>query len=134
MEIWDLEVPKRYVVVGKNIYTLRQKMATRLWYDDQDVLWALRDDTFSLDLEDNCGINPFDLPDWHIFKTLNEECAVHDYLYSCPAFQYYHTRAEADKILEDLIKRDSVFSFLARPFRWLASKFGAIAWENKDSQ
>lgn len=129
-----IELPSvRYVVAGKRIYRLSRD-SNGLWRDHHGVIWALQDTHASVDENQGCGVSPFVLPDWHIFKTLNDACSRHDYMYSSPAFQYFHTRKDADEYLEMLLEQDKYLAWLGRPFKWVCRIFGGRFWDRKESR
>lgn len=123
----------RFVVAGKRVYRLCRD-ENNLWRDKHGVIWALRDTHASIDEFSGCGVSPFALPDWHIFRKLNEICARHDYMYSSPAFQYFHTRKDADEYLEMLTNEAEYLSWLGKPFKYLSRIFGGQFWENKKTR
>lgn len=123
----------RHVVAGRQIYILTLD-PNGLWRDAYGVVWALESTHASLDLNQVCGVFPFSLPKWHIFRQLNESCARHDYMYSAPAYQYFNTREDADDYLEMLLGQDQYMSWLAKPFGWLSRLFGGRFWENKKTR
>ena len=125
--------PVRYVVAGRKIYKLTQDQS-RLWRDEHGVVWAISDNALSVDTSNGCGVYPFSMPDWKVFRELNRKCSRHDYMYSSSAVQYFKTRLEADEYLEMLVAQDQYFSWLARPFKWLSRVFGASLWENKETR
>lgn len=124
---------ERHVVAGRKIYRL-ELGSNGLWRDRHGVIWALQDDHASLDLNQVCGVFPFSLPNWHIFRQLNDICAKHDYMYSTPAFQYFHTRKDADEYLQMLLEQDKYLSWLGRPFKWVCRIFGGRFWDRKESR
>lgn len=102
-----------------------------LWRDAWGCIYALAEDENSVDNIDRCGIGFLSLP---INHPANAGCSPHDYKYSSPAYQLFHTRAEADADLE----RDETllgFPVLGKVFRFLAKTFGGFKgklrlWEN----
>jgi hypothetical protein len=123
----------RFVVAGKKIYRLSRD-ENGLWRDKHGVIWALRSDSASVDDYQGCGVHLAALPDWHIFRNLNEICARHDYMYSSPAFQFFYTRKDADEYLEALINQAEYFSVVAKPFKWLSRIFGGRFWESNKTR
>lgn len=99
------------------------------WFDAYGSEFALRDASASVDEVDRCGVGIFSLPESMV--ELNEACRVHDYKYSSRTYQAYHTREEADADLERdilLMSNGRWWGVLAKPFRFIASKFGMF-WE-----
>lgn len=99
-------------------------------YRDQDgTVFALRDDSASFDLIDECGVAPFTIKADEI---VNDACKNHDWKYSSPAYQRYHTRNEADQGLRDAIAADkSLWRFVAWPFFFISRMLGSDLWEDK---
>ena len=71
------------------------------------------------------------VPDWRVFRELNDACVPHDFAYSSPEYQWFHTRAEADAYLQSLVEQVPIWGFLAKPFRWVAEKIGRPFWEGR---
>lgn len=104
-----------------------------LWYGPDGCIFAYAEEDSSVDQEVRCGVGPFSLPK---DCELNGACAPHDYAYSSPAYQEFHTREEADRMLEEhlkLVAEHSILRVLAWPFRWLSRVFGGRYWENKET-
>jgi len=102
-----------------------------LWVDKEGTVYAFADLSTALDMDDGCGIKPFKFPKG---TPLDAGCKVHDYLYSSPAYQFFHTRKEADEYLRFLHKqatKGSIFRIFVEPFYRLSRWFGSGAWENK---
>lgn len=103
--------------------------------DALGTIFALRDDSDTMDLVDRCGIAPFAIPTW--FERITRACKPHDYKYSSFAYQAFYTRAEADAELERDVRTMAAgdwWRILGAPFRWIATRFGGEAWENKDTR
>ncbi len=103
-----------------------------LWYDEWGCVYALRDNTFTVDTVDRAGIWPFVVP-LPLDHPVNVAARPHDFKYSCPAYQAFHTRKEADDDLKrdlKILNEGSIWKIVARPFRFLARVFGRRAWEN----
>lgn len=105
------------------------------WRDSLDGIYAFKESSQTTDQTDRCGVWPFTWFSWLPWATkLNEECKPHDFVYSCPAYQAFHLRAEADAYLEHLIRIGAdgdKSAYLAHPFRELAEEFGGPLWENE---
>jgi hypothetical protein len=104
------------------------------WRDEWNCIYALRDDTFTLDKTNRAGIWPFVIPLLPLDHPVNEAAGPHDFKYSCPVYQAFHTRLEADKDLrrdEKLMNKGSWWRVVSEPFFKLARWFGRGAWENK---
>lgn len=98
------------------------------WQDAEGTLYALDNKEKSFDTVDRCGISPFSLPSWEVFKILNYLCKFHDYLYSCPLYQKYHDRSEADKYLKTLLITAG-FKITGEVFYIITRYLGSFAWE-----
>lgn len=117
---------KRYIPFGKSVEELNQG-EDGLWRDSQGTVWAFSEDKNSVDPVTRCGIGFFSLPEGSV---INAGCRVHDYLYSSPTYQAYHTREEADEVLrQQLIKLK--YPIIGRLFYRLSRLFGGKYWENK---
>jgi hypothetical protein len=109
-----------------------RRLPDGLWYDQWGCVYALRDDTFTMDKTDRAGIWPFVLP-IPLEHPVNEAARPHDFKYSCPAYQAFHTRLEADRDLrrdQKLMNKGSLWRIVAEPFFLLSRWFGKSAWEN----
>lgn len=111
-----------------------QKCEDGLWRDELGCVYALTEDTATVDPINRCGVGIFSLKPTH---PLTDACKAHDYAYSCPVYQLFHTREEADQMLEhhvELIGEGHWYDILAKPFYWITRVFGWLFWENKDTQ
>lgn len=103
-----------------------------LWRDWTGCVYALTDEASSVDKEVRAGVGPFSMPK---DSPVNEAAAPHDYAYSCPAYQMYHNRKEADeKLFADISAMNSWHRHLAWPFYLLCRAFGAMFWERKETR
>lgn len=94
--------------------------------DDKGTIYALEDNNLSIDTKSRCGIGVFSLPEaWGI----NDGCSPHDYAYSSPVYQAFHTRDEADQMLKAHITLVS-HPVLGWLFRQVSRVFGPPLWEN----
>jgi len=122
-----LDKPK-YIAFQGNLIELRY-LEDGLWHSSDGTIFALTDESASLDTVSRCGIGVLS------FSTkfpLTIDCKIHDYMYTSPAFQLFHTREEADTWLESLVDQTAEHSWLsifAKPFHWIAHVFGGVAWE-----
>lgn len=120
------EVTYKYINIGKETYVLYLGV-DGFWHDTWGTVWDIHDDRASINgHDDRCGIGILSLPEDH---PANEFCKVHDEAYASLVFQAYHTREEADKMLEESLKLGGFW--FAKPFYWLARIFGGIFWEGK---
>lgn len=61
--------------------------------------------------------------------------AAHDYMYECPAYQMFHTRAEADADLKEKLKYAQGWRKILRyPFYIVSRIFGGFWWENNKTR
>ena len=102
--------------------------ADNLWRDETGCIWALVDPKSSTDKVETCGAFGLNLPDTAYFRPLNDACRPHDYAYSAPAYQAFHSREEADAYLESLLRIQG-YGFIGRVFRKISSWFGKGLWE-----
>lgn len=107
------------------------KNADGLWADSTGCIYGVREESAMTDKEDRIGVWPFVFP----FKTrLDGIYKVHDYMYSCPAWQFFHTREESDAwAYEEHLRETEGFwplRILAQPFRYIIKNFGGQFWDN----
>lgn len=129
---------EKFIVYSGNTVRL-VKGADGLWRADNGTIFALTDNSASVDSVDRCGISIFSLP---ADLSITDACKAHDYAYSSPAYQLFHTRAEADEMLRrniELLGEGKWYSILATPFYYLARIFGGFGgklklWENKKTR
>lgn len=120
----------KYIVFNKEVITV-YKDIDGLWRDMSGTVYAFNESTASEDPINRCGVGFFSLP---TTNPLTDDCTPHDYAYSSPGFEAFHTRKEADQYLESLIEENpSAWSILAKPFYWIARILGSRYWENKDT-
>lgn len=121
-----------FIIAGREVIHL--SLGNDGFYRDQHgTIFALRDDSDTVDLVDRCGVGVFSLPGNH---PLNDACRSHDYMYSSPAYQAFHSRAEADAELGRLVGLIELGSY--RPwapiFEFFSRLFGGKLWENKKTR
>lgn len=106
-----------------------------LWRSGRGTIFAYADDSHSFDLETRCGLGIFSLPADH---PLTAACKAHDFATSSPAFQAFNSEADANYILEKLIRQvdDGRYKLLSKPMRIVAAVVGSIlgVWENKKTR
>ena len=93
-------------------------------------MYALADDSRTLDPKVRCGVAPFALPE---SDEWTDACRPHDYAYSSPAYQTFNERSEADDKLEldlKLLSKGPIRRFLSPLAAGLARVFGWLFWEN----
>lgn len=100
-----------------------------VWRSADGTAYAL-DDGLSTDKVNRCGVAPFALPTWPIFREINDACVPHDYAYDSWGFQFYNSRADADRMLESL-EHVSGHPILGAIFHEVAHLLGAKYWENQ---
>lgn len=100
------------------------------WRDKWGCVYALRDNRASIDNVDRCGVWFFSLSEKH---PLTVACRPHEYMYTSPTFQLYHTREQADRALYRYAKILG-FPTVGKIFQWLSSVFGGPLWENEKTR
>lgn len=91
----------KFIIANGKVYPVHHYKHDDLWRLEDGTVMAFANDEYYAHPEDNvCGVGVFKLNKDH---WLNKACKPHDYMYSSPAFQYYHTRAEADYMLKKLV-------------------------------
>lgn len=90
-------------------------------------IYALADDSKSVDKVARCGIGIVSLPSIH---PLTDACRVHDYQYQSPTYQAFHSRKEADKYLRCLAMGMG-YPLMGNIFYRLTRWFGKPFWEGK---
>lgn len=123
----------KYLVFKHKVIPLH-KGEDGFWKDIDGTIYAFSDDTYSVDPVKRCGIGSISLPE---NSPLNAGCDGHEYMYSSPVFQMFHTRKEADEWLKqslDILSKNKWYSFVPRLFSNLASWFGGKYWENKTTR
>lgn len=120
---------KKYITVPENgrIYELTRG-EDGLWRDISGTIWALREGPVA-DIDEVCGVDPVALPAWYIFEKINAACRPHDYAFSSPAYQAFHTFDEANQYLKAL-QTIVGFPLLGEIFREISDEFGRKYWEN----
>lgn len=105
-------------------------MDTRgFWVSTSGGKFAFRDKSNSVDDKSQCGVGIFTLPDWGVFREINEAGAVHDYMYESPVYQAFHTRKEADEYLGKLLELKG-HTVIGKVFSNVAKLLGWLFWEN----
>lgn len=137
MELYYSPGTKKYIVFRRETIELTYDGPPYLWRDEHACIWGIGEDKAGIDKNNGCGVGVFRWYSWLPWaKKLNEECAVHDWMYSCPAWQVFHTRSEADSYLKYLIKVGGAgdgSAQLAQTFKELARKLGSSLWENGET-
>ena len=126
------EPRKKYIVFRASVIELTER-EPGFWYDAQDTLYALRDPSSSKDDFEGCGFGMAHLPDWPFFQKINDACKPHDYMYSTPVFQVFHTRSYADFYLARLQSLGG-HPRLGELMAQLANEFGPELWENEKTR
>ena len=125
----DWSTPARFLHFKGQIWVI-EKYQDGLWRDKWGTVYAVAEDTASVDNIDRCGIGWFSLPEKH---PLTDACRPHDFMYSSPAFQMFHTREEADRALWWYCKILG-FPTTGKIFRWISDKLGGSKWENSETR
>lgn len=117
---------KRYIVTGSSVEELTL-FGDGFYRDSMGTIYAIAESSASVDKKNRCGIGVFSLPDKAI---ANDACRAHDFAYSSPVYQAYHTRKEADeKLKQDLLAMD--YPILGPLFYRISRFLGATFWENQ---
>lgn len=122
---------KKFIIFkGKNIELT--KLADGIYMDDNNTVYAYTSNDSSVDKETRAGIGWFSLSKTHI---LSEYSRGHDFAYSSPYYQAFHTREEADHYLEQCLKLAPGYehSIIPELFEFLSRQIGIHLWENKDT-
>jgi len=100
--------------------------------DTQGTIYAFSSNRDSVDNRDVCGVGWFSLSDGN---PLNRACGVHDYAYSSPVYQAYHSRQEADYHLQTLLEQIPTAKGTITPylFRAVSRFLGGLFWENPET-
>jgi hypothetical protein len=100
--------------------------------DRAGTMYALRDDSDTLDIVDRCGIGVLSLPLDH---PLTAACVPHDYMTSSPVFMAFYTYKEANEWLESLVLQveNGCYAFWAKPFKWISEIYGRLrpVWKGR---
>lgn len=128
-----------YVVIGKSVEELHYDYNIFAncfcWMDSLGTIWASAESSNSSDDIDRCGVCWFSLSPKHKFTPA---CKVHDFSYSSPVYQAFHSRKEADihlkKQLEILSGNKLSYKLLINPFYFITRIFGRFFWENKNNR
>lgn len=126
MKVRDYE---KHIIFRGKTWIVTRNPVNGIWYDQDGGMWDFADPSSSVDQKARCGVGLLSLPDWPFFRKLNEACGVHDHLYESPAYQAFHTREEADTLLENLLALSEHPRF-GRFARRVSELYGADLWEN----
>lgn len=105
-----------------------------LWEDAKGTIYALTDPKLSVDTNNQAGVGIFVLPKGHF---LSQAAPMHDYMFSSPAFQRYHSLAEANLWF---LRNAAILGNGKRGARlWLGvarfalGRFSRYFWDNPDT-
>lgn len=116
---------------GSKIYINKTVELTKgedgFYVDEFGVIYALPDKSLSVDDINRCGIGVLSFPKG---AKINGACSAHDYMYSSPVYQAFHTRKEADDMLQQHAKILG-YPVVGRALKYLSRLFGGQFWENK---
>lgn len=118
----------KYIVTIRFGAVVLTKHEDGFWYDDEGTIYAYKDGV-TADSVDRCGVAPIALPTWPFFQDVNDACAPHDFAYSSPVYQAFHTRKQADDMLAALLTAER-HPILGSIFEDIARLLGAKYWEN----
>lgn len=124
---------KHFIVFRGEVIEL-SKGPDGLWRDIDGSVYAYAEQGSSTDKEIRCGVGIFSLSKEH---PLTPACAIHDYQFSCPAYQAFHTFDEANRQLRRNIKyigKGKWYGVLAQPFKTIVDIFGSQFWDNKKTR
>lgn len=110
------------------------KCSDGLWRNVDGDIFAYAEQGSSSDKEIRCGVGIFSLSKDH---PLTPACEIHDYQFSSPAYQMFHTFDEANRQLRRNIKyigRGKWYGILAQPFKSIVDIFGSRFWDNKNTR
>lgn len=125
----NTDIGTKFIVSKGRVITLTQ-LEDGLWVDPQGTVWAYQESTASVDDVDRCGIGIFSFDH---SNPLNIYCKIHDYAYSSPAYQAFHTRKEADKQLENMV-RSAGYPITSKIFYWITRLLGGFFWERDETR
>jgi len=123
----------KYIHFRGRVIAIR-KCLDGLWRSMDGTIWGFTEDTAVVDPVSRCGVGIFSLAAEH---ELTSGCQPHDYAYSSPAYQLFHTRKEADEMLLNninLIGKSKWYSVFAKPFYYFSRWFGGKYWENNKTR
>lgn len=100
------------------------------WRDALGTVYAFADEKGSVDKEVRYGIGLMSIPDGWL---PDDPARVHDFAYSCPVYQAYHSRAEADALLETHLKLLG-YPVIGWVFKQLSKVLGGRLWEHSRKQ
>lgn len=123
-----MPVDNKYIITNNTTVELTRN-ADGFYQDDKGTIYAYNDGV-STDPKDVCGVAPLDLPSWPFFQTENDQCAKHDFMYTSPVYQAFHTRQEADTYLERMLDL-SGHPLIGEIFSEIARLLGSPFWENE---
>lgn len=118
----------KYIITNKFGVTKLTRNSDNFYQDDKGTLYAYKDGATS-DPVDRFGIWPFALPLWPIFQAINDAAKPHDFQYTAPVYQAFHTEEEANHNL------DQRLALIGHPLLgaisdWATNQYGFHWWEN----
>lgn len=119
----------KFIIFKHEVIELRRPDGYSAWQDSEGTLWAYADSKDSVDVRDVCGVGWASLPDWPMFRMINQQCARHDMAYSSPVYQAFHTRVEADEYLDELLRLSGHW-VIGAVFEEVSRLLGCPLWEN----
>jgi hypothetical protein len=124
-----MPIDQKYLVGKKGkCITIYKSDQDKLWRDIEGTIYGFADGKSS-DAVTRCGIGMLSLP-------TNSPCTLaavaHDFSFTSPVYQLFHSRYEADQELERQLKL--LGRWYSRPFYLLSRLFGRFFWENKDTR
>jgi hypothetical protein len=120
-------IETKYIHAGNRVIELC-KDKDGLWRSPSGTVFALAENYTPSEAQ--CGAGIFTLPKDSKYTPF---CGVHDFMYSSPAYQAFHTRSEADEALRIMLS-EARHTFIGRVFKFLSRIFGEDLWENKTTR
>lgn len=99
------------------------------WYDITGTIYAFAEVHPGDDPRIRCGAGFFSLPQ---SSSLNELCAPHDFQFSCPVWQAYHTESESNEALEQRMILAN-HPMVGELFYQITDLLGPLYWDNKET-
>lgn len=123
----------KYVVFRGEIHPIFLSPEDNLWRSWDGTVFGLTDTGDFTVTDPRVGVGIFSFP--RRFP-LTKYAKIHDYTYSSPAYQAFHTRLAADRMLRDMIALEPTwYRVFAKPFYRIVRVFGGLRgklklWEN----
>lgn len=131
VNIDDSEYRMKFIIFNGEVIQVFKSSKDR-WYDTKGTEYAYSDSKNSIDSKNRCGVGWFSLAE---DDSRNDACAPHDFAYSSPAYQAFHTRAEADYMLKELLEKipEAKGTMTPEIFYGISRELGFHFWENPET-